>query len=412
MKADIDRLMEEAGLNGLVVMGPAQHNPYLAYFVGQVHLTDAVLVKVRGAAPVLFHRSMERGEAERTGLDRQLIESFDWAAYLDRAEGDLTKARALRTADLLQSCNLQGRVALYGQLDLVSSYPLVEHLRQALPGIEWAMEPEGESVLDRARLTKDPEEIESIRLMGRVTTEVVADIADFLTNQRSAGGVLVDADGRPITIGQVKSRIRRLLAERSAELPSGLIFSAGRDAGLPHSVGDNSQPLPIGRTIVFDIYPAQAGGGYYYDFTRTWCLGHADEATLAVYQDVLEIYQRFVSAFTVGEPTYTYQLQVCQAFQTMGHPTQLTDPKTQSGYVHGLGHGLGLAVHEAPAFRVDGKGSFPLAPGMVFTFEPGLYYPESAIGVRIEDTLVVDADGTIHPLVEYPTDLVLPIANS
>ncbi len=412
MKADIDRLMGEAGLDGLVVMGPAQHNPYLAYFVGRVHLTDALLVKLRDAQPVLFHRSMERGEAEETGLPRQLIESFDLATYLDRAGGDLAHAKALRVADVLRSCRLEGRVALYGQLDLAASYPLMERLRRALPGIEWAMEPDGETVLDRARMTKGPDEVDSIRRMGQVTTDVVGKIADFLTHQRQSDGVLVDQDGRPITIGHVKSRIRGLLAERAAELPSGLIFSVGRDAGLPHSVGTDDQPLPIGETIVFDIYPAQAGGGYYYDFTRTWCLGHASDEIQSVYQDVLQIYHRFVSSFRVGEPTHTYQLAVCQAFEALGHPSQLSDANVQSGYVHGLGHGLGLSVHEPPAFRIDSKGSFPLAPGMVFTFEPGLYYPDKGIGVRIEDTLLVDTDGSIRPLVEYPTDLVLPVSGS
>ena len=70
MKTDIDRLMGEEGMDGLVVMGSSQHNPYLGYFVGQTHLTDALLVKMNGAEPVLFHRSMERGEADQTGPAR------------------------------------------------------------------------------------------------------------------------------------------------------------------------------------------------------------------------------------------------------------------------------------------------------------------------------------------------------
>ncbi len=412
MKTDIDRLMEEAGLDGLVIFGGSQHNPYMAYFVGQIHLTDGLLVKPRSAEPVLFHRSMERGEAEKTGFSRQIIEFFDWSDCLERAQGNSAKAKALRAADMLQSCQLEGRVAVYGQLDLAFSNPLMDHLRQALPGIQWVMEPEGETVLDKARVTKDSEEINIIRHMGQVTTEVVGEIAEFLTSQRAANGVLTDHTGQPITIGQVKSRIRRMLAERGAELPSGLIFSAGRDAGLPHSVGDDSQPLPMGQTIVFDIYPAQAGGGYYYDFTRTWCLGHASDEIQTVYRDVLQIYEAYVSAFRVGELTQDYQIKVCQAFEALGHPSQLSDPKTQSGYVHGLGHGLGLSIHEAPSFSLNIPGSYSLTPGMVFTFEPGLYYPDRGIGVRIEDTLVVEDDGSIHTLVDYPKDLVLPVPGS
>lgn len=412
MKSDIDRLMDDAGLDGLVVLGPSQHNPYLAYFVGSVHLTDAVLVKTRQAQPVLFHRSMERGEAELTGLPHRLVDAFDWMQYLERADDDVTRARALRTADMLGSCQIQGRVALYGRLDLSYSLPFMEHLSGALPGVEWVFEQNWGTVLDLARMTKDADELGRIRQTGEVTIDVVEEIADFLTHQRARDGLLVDKEGQPITVGQVKFRIRGLLAERGAELPSGIIFSVGRDAGLPHSVGDDDQPLPMGETIVFDIYPAHAGGGYYYDFTRTWCLGHASDEAQAIYQDVLEIYRRFGSSFKVGDASHIYQDQVCQAFEDLGHPSQLSDMKASSGYVHGLGHGLGLAVHEPPGFNIDGTNSYPIAPGMVFTFEPGLYYPEKGIGVRIEDTLVVDADGTIHPVVTYPTDLVLPVAGS
>jgi Xaa-Pro aminopeptidase len=412
VKSDINRLMREADLDGLLVMGAGQHNPFLTYLVGRAHLTDAVVVKKRDAETVLFHRSMERGEAEATGLALQMIESFDWAQYLEQTGGDSLKARALRLADMVRACSLEGRVALYGQLDLSSSYPLIGHLKRALPEIEWAVEPQGETVLEKARLTKDSHEIEQIRQMGQVTTDVVAAMADFLTRQRVADGHLVDAEGKPITVGSVKARVRRLLAERNAELPSGLIFSVGRDAALPHSVGDDSQTLPVGQTIVFDIYPAQAGGGYYYDFTRTWCLGEASDEILAIYRDVLHTYERFASSFRVGEQTYTYQVQVCQAFQALGHPTVLDGDRIQSGYVHGLGHGLGLAVHEPPAFSANDEGSLELEPGMVFTFEPGLYYPDRRIGVRIEDTMVVEPDGAIHPLVDYPKDLILPVSGS
>jgi Xaa-Pro aminopeptidase len=412
VKGDIDRLMEEADLDGLVVFGAAQHNPYMAYFVGRVHLTDALLVKKRHAEPVLFHRSMERGEAQDTGLDCRLIESFDWDSYLSRAEGDALKARALRLADMIAACDIEGRVARYGRLDLSDSIPLTELVGQALSDITWVSEPQRATVLDKARMTKTPEEIDRIRHMGQVTTDVVAAVAEFLTNQRADDGTLVDQAGAPVTVRRVKSMIRRLVAERDAELPSGLIFSVGRDSALPHSVGDDDQPLPIGETIVFDLYPAGSSGGYYYDFTRTWCLGRASEEIQAVYQDVLQIYKRFVPSFEIGQPTHSYQVQVCETFEALGHPTQLSDPKTQSGYVHGLGHGLGLSVHEPPAFSIRAEGSELLAPGMVFSFEPGLYYPDRGIGVRLEDTLVVNADGSVRRLAEYPLDLVLPVAGS
>ncbi len=78
----------------------------------------------------------------------------------------------------------------------------------------------------------------------------------------------------------------------------------------------------------------------------------------------------------------------------------------EEGYVHSIGHGLGLDVHELPFARPP---EATLQPGVIVTIEPGLYYPSQGMGCRIEDTVYVHADGTIEVLAEYPHDLVLPI---
>jgi Xaa-Pro aminopeptidase len=87
----------------------------------------------------------------------------------------------------------------------------------------------------------------------------------------------------------------------------------------------------------------------------------------------------------------------------------MTDPQTQSGYVHGLGHGVGLYIHERPFFSKYSPERDRLNPGTVITVEPGLYYPEKGLGVRLEDTVWVRPDGQIEVLAEYPYDLVLPM---
>jgi Xaa-Pro aminopeptidase len=68
-----------------------------------------------------------------------------------------------------------------------------------------------------------------------------------------------------------------------------------------------------------------------------------------------------------------------------------------------------MKVHEAPWFSATAVGENIIGPGMVFTMEPGLYYPEKGMGIRIEDTYYVEDDGSIHRFVEYPYDLVLPV---
>jgi Xaa-Pro aminopeptidase len=165
----------------------------------------------------------------------------------------------------------------------------------------------------------------------------------------------------------------------------------------------------VGVPIIFDIFPCEPGGGYYYDFTRTWCLGHAPEQVERVYEDVLSVYTTLLKSLRAGGLCRDFQLEACDMFEARGHPTVRGDPRTERGYVHSLGHGLGLDVHEAPGFSGLSSNDDVLEAGSVVTLEPGLYYPERDLGVRLEDTLWIRPDGSPEILAEHPLDLVLPV---
>jgi Xaa-Pro aminopeptidase len=265
----------------------------------------------------------------------------------------------------------------------------------------------------RAMATKDNLEVERIRKMGHITTRVVGNVADFLTSHTVKEEVLIQANGSPLTVGDVKRRINLWLSEYGVENPEGTIFAIDRDAGVPHSSGNSHDLIRLGQTIVFDIFPCEAGGGYFYDFTRTWCLGHAPEPVQAVYSDVLDVYRQVKSSLVVDTICRDYQVLTCELFEARGHPTVKSNPQTQEGYVHGLGHGVGLNIHEYPRFSLTaGSDSDRLSPGSIVTVEPGLYYPERGLGVRLEDTIWVRPDGDMEVLAEYPLDLVLPMKSN
>ncbi len=120
------------------------------------------------------------------------------------------------------------------------------------------------------------------------------------------------------------------------------------------------------------------------------------------------MYQQIMSEIKVNSFCYQYQDRTCELFEEQGHPTIKSNPQTQEGYVHSLGHGVGLYIHEYPRFSSNAKED-RLAPGSVVTIEPGLYYPEQGMGVRLEDTVWVRPDGEMEILADYPLDLVLPV---
>jgi Xaa-Pro aminopeptidase len=240
----------------------------------------------------------------------------------------------------------------------------------------------------------------------------VNDVAGYLTAHQAKNGYLVDRQGEILTIGEVKRRINLWIAMRGAENPEGPIFAQGRDAGIPHSSGTLDQPVEIGKPIVFDIFPCETGGGYFYDFTRTWCIGYAPDEVLEIYNDVFDVYEKVYQAITPGKFCKEFQALTCELFEERGHPSVLSDKNTEEGYVHGLAHGIGLAVHEGPLFRNEDYNQAILQPGSVITVEPGLYYPDRGIGIRIEDTVWVRPDGKLETIVEYPMDLVLKVAGT
>jgi len=411
MKSDIDALMQARNLDALLVLGAAEHNPPMYYFTGGGHISAAVLVKKRGEDPILFYNDMERDEAAKTGLQTKSLGAYSFQDLLKEAGGDLTLVGALRFQRILNDLGLtKGRMGIYGNVDFSSTFAAVTRLQRLMPDLELVGESGMDSVFIRAMETKDARDVERIRRMGQITTEVVSLTAEYLTSRDvRADEVLLKEDGSPLTVGDVQARIRLWVAERGAELPEGFIFSIGRDAGVPHSTGNPADLMRLGQTIIYDIYPAERGGGYFYDFTRTWSLGYASTEAQELYGQVQEIFNRLLENFDLNASFKDYQRMACEYFESKGHKSQLNTENPLDGYVHSLGHGVGLYIHERPFSGLTVDDTHRLAPGVVITSEPGLYYPEKGMGFRIEDTLWVRPDGKIEILADYPYDFVLPM---
>jgi len=411
MKNDIDRLMEEQNIGALWITGGLQNNPDMVYFTGIQHVNQADLFKICGRDPILYHFvNMEREEAARSGLETHpYFSDKPLKEYLKKNKADLPASIAARMKEAMEEMGLaSGRIAISGMIDLSYGYALIEQLKLILPDIEFVSFLK-DSVIAQARMIKSSQEVEHIRKMGKITTEVVDRVRSFLQGQNIANDYLVFPDGTPITVKDVKNRIRLWLAELGADNPKETIFAIGRDGGIPHSSGSPDDVIALGKPIVFDIFPCEAGGGYFYDFTRTWCLGHASDEITLLHQQVLDVHHRVIEELQAGQPFKVFQERTCQLFAEMGHITVAEKGNITEGYLHSVGHGLGLNVHEKPFSGITAAPDDILIPGVVFTIEPGLYYPGKGIGVRIEDTIYLNENGQFEILADYPYDLIIPL---
>jgi Xaa-Pro aminopeptidase len=408
MKSDLDSLMQSRNLDAILVTGNADHNPPMYYLTGGGHISAATLIKKHCEEAVLFCNAMERDEAAKTGLRIIPYNTYPYNELLEEAHGDPALTSVFLYKRMFNDLGIQGRVGIYGNTELGSAFANFMHLQELMPGLELVGESSSDSIFMKAMETKDSFEVERIRRMGAATAEVVRRTAEYLTScEVRADEVLLKEDATPLTIGDVKARINLWIAELGAENPEGTIFAIGRDAGVPHSVGTPEDLLRLGQTIVFDIYPCEAGGGYFYDFTRTWSLGYATPEAQKLYDEVKAVYDRLQEEYDLNAPFRDYQRLTCELFEKNGHQSPLGTPAPVEGYVHSIGHGVGLNIHERPWSGLTSSEDNILKPGVVFTSEPGLYYPEKRMGVRIEDTYWVRPDGKIEILAEYPYDFVL-----
>ena len=136
--------------------------------------------------------------------------------------------------------------------------------------------------------------------------------------------------------------------------------------------------------------------------------GHVPAEIAAAHETVLRAFQVAFDAYAEpGQPAGALQEAVLDYFESAGHPTPRSHPGTDVGYVHSLGHGLGLAIHERPS--LSHLGDDRLQVGNVFSIEPGLYYPERGYGLRVEDTVFIDGDGTLQTLTDFRKNLLLPL---
>jgi Xaa-Pro aminopeptidase len=406
MKQDLDRLMTERGLAAVTVSGTPKTSRDLFYMTGPIAVMQSRLIKKRGQAPVLIVSGMERDEAAKSGLEIKTYADLD-IMKITREAKDPLEGSVIAFLHACDVFDIRGTVAFYGTGDIPHSHAFLSALESA-GRFTVHVEPYN-SVFSEARMTKSNDEIERISSVSSRAQEVMTAVRDFLGSCSEKGGRIVDPDGREVKIGRIKKMIEDETQARGMVLEEEVIFSQGRDSAVCHSRGDDAATLVPGKTIVFDYCPQEAGGGYFCDITRTWCLGQVPEAARDLYDQVLEIHKKALGSLEVGGLCSSYDKMVNEYFDAHGHPTPMKDTGKTEGYVHTLGHGFGLQVHERPRMSLFSKTDEHLAPGHVFTIEPGLYYPDRETGVRLEDDIAIREDGTIVNLTAISKEMLVPL---
>jgi Xaa-Pro aminopeptidase len=254
---------------------------------------------------------------------------------------------------------------------------------------------------DDRRRVKTSAELEGIRRAQRAAEAGMDAARDLLRRAAPNGGGALEVDGQPLTVERVKAAMSAAFAAHGTTADD-FIVAPGPQGAVGHDMG--SGPISAGVPIVIDIWPRDNETFMFCDMTRTFVVGDVPEDVQkwhALSKDALD---RAISEIKDGADGRAIFDGTCEIFEEAGEPTQRTKEqgKTLSdGFFHGLGHGVGLEVHEAPGMGLASK--LPLLAGDVVTVEPGCYR-QGYGGVRLEDLVLVTKDGAEN-LTRYPYDL-------
>jgi Xaa-Pro aminopeptidase len=249
-----------------------------------------------------------------------------------------------------------------------------------------------EGTVETMREIKTTSEIRLIKNVQK-NTEAAMALGISLIRDAQVKKDMLYHDGVPLTSEFVRNAIHKQLMDtgcRGVET----IVSCAKDTALPHAIGTG--PLMAHEPVVIDMFPKDETSGYFADMTRTVSKGKPDQQIIDMYAAVKDAQALAISRIKAGVTGAEVHNAVVDLFKERGY-----DSNTR-GFVHNLGHGVGLQVHELPTVGPSGAA---LKTSQVITVEPGLYYTNIG-GVRLEDMGAVTAKGFSN-FTKFPEELII-----
>jgi Xaa-Pro aminopeptidase len=373
----------------VLIYGDTVRFPELRHEVA-IGIPDPFLYVERNGTKHVVIGSMEIPRLEELGgLECHPPEEFG---------GDELIAAGLDYAQLREEIAVRAVQALGVSAAAVpQGFPLFLADRLRGEGVELTVDGE---LFDERRRIKSAEELRGIRSAQRAAEAGMSAARDLLKRADQDEGVL-RLDGEPLTVERIKAAIAQAFLREGANADE-FIVSHGAQAAIGHHMGEG--PIRAGETVVIDLWPRDNETACFADMTRTFVVGEIPDEIREWHRLVKEALDVSIARIADGVEGRDVFDASCEVFERAGHKTQRTKEPGKTldeGFYHGLGHGVGLEVHEAPGMGLASKK--PLLAGDVVTVEPGLYR-QGFGGVRLEDLVLVTKDGAEN-LTSFSYDL-------
>ncbi|HEX6714540.1 MAG TPA: Xaa-Pro peptidase family protein [Thermoleophilaceae bacterium] len=362
----------------VLIYGDSVRSPTLRHEV-PVAIGDPFLYLETNGTRAVMTSALERPRLEAAGgFDLIGLEELGWdeliASGRPRWEIELeVAARAVERLGIKEA-------------DVPLEFPLALADRLRERGVQVASNHEE---FARRRRAKNSAELAGVRRAQAAADAAMARAAELLRG----GGSLTSEDVRNEMIAVCRSH--------GATLPADVIVASGAAGAIGHDPG--SGPLRPDEPIIVDIWPMDDESACYADMTRTFVIGAISDELAEWHRLTVEALEATRAAVRPGVNGRAIYDIACDLYEQAGIPTQRTKAEGEvlrEGFFHGLGHGVGLDVHEEPGL---GRSGDDLVTGDVITLEPGTYR-QGYGGVRLEDLVLVTQEGC-ETLTSFPYDL-------
>lgn len=318
---------------------------------------------------------LELGRAKRESNPDRLLsfEDIGIADMRDRPSGGGPDAITRVMARVIQQLGI-------GRVRVPYDFPAYVSIGLSVLGIQVIADPTHFLALRRVKRYEEQVQIAQAQLAAQKATDRIAlmlrDAAVEADGALSLGGL-------PLTCERLqRSTIDGLRAEGYDCLE--VICSVGPQTAEPHTPGHGV--IHEGELVQSDIFPYHAENRYHGDFARPMVRGRASDEVRALHAALADTQQRLIASLGSDVSVQTLVSWASDALSAQGYA-----PQFGNDWLHSLGHGVGLALHEAPSLVPHSR--YQLETGNVFTIEPGLYF-EGRHGMRIEDIVILTDAGT------------------
>ena len=377
-------------MTDVVIVGDTYRCPELRHEV-PLGIPDPFLYLETGGERHVYIGSMEVDRIRGLGLPIQVHP-------LEELGVDDLIAAGLPYAEIRRECIALGCAhAGVTEASVPHTFPAGSLDRLRADGITLTID---QDLFDARRRAKNAHELAGVRRAQKAAEAGMAAGANLLQLAEERDGRLW-LEGEELTVERVKAAVGAafdLLGATADEF----IVAPGAQAAVGHEMGFG--PILPGQTVVFDLWPRDRESSCFADMTRTFVAGTPTEQAREWHRLTKEALDASTALVGPGVNCNTVFAAVCDIYEQAGYPTQRTKEHgvvLQDGFFHGLGHGVGLEVHEGPSLGITPGGE--LGVGDIVTLEPGLY-AAGVGGVRLEDLVLITDDGC-EVLTRFPYDL-------